>query len=299
MAYLTRIKNGNYTDSDVGQFYIKERFNHGPFIREIGDFIAHPKRDKGGSFNTIINAYSQFAFAQVYQLGSESKKQKPLNHNGACEWWMKPYFESKIEEYSSSDLLKEIGMSKTTVKAEILSWFAKKDKFPTEINAKNVSRFYRIASLFCRTISIRPAFTIEDAYSELLFSFKKLGIKNEICEEFIVATAVVINNLEIELHSSVTAKISIDASRLHCSRISNCNNTGKADFFDRSLIISIITNSQMRDELLDIRIDLIDTKINILKYFNESLFIKNSVFYLDENCNLQFDSKLKNKVTVC
>ena len=81
LSYISRLKHGRYTESDVAQFYIQARFDHGPFIREVGDFIAHPRRDKGLSFDAIIGVYSQLAFFQRYQ----GKVALPLDPVGSCE----------------------------------------------------------------------------------------------------------------------------------------------------------------------------------------------------------------------
>ncbi|WP_421991022.1 hypothetical protein [Qipengyuania sp.] len=59
----------------------------GPFIREVGDFIAHAKRDRGATCDAMAFVFAQTAFFQTYQMDPKQS----LEPNGVCGWWLRHY----------------------------------------------------------------------------------------------------------------------------------------------------------------------------------------------------------------
>lgn len=304
LSYISRLQSGRYTDSDVAQFYIQSRFDHGSFIREVGDFVAHPRRDKGLSFDAVIGVYSQFAFFQRYQSNTAC----PLDPVGACEWWLRPYFERKLESYSGSDFKKNLKMSKAELKAEIASWFPDGGRFPTTLHARNPYKFFDIANFFCRSIGGLAAFTSENAKKEIRGAFRTLNIPHQIVDEFMIATAIVLNNLKVELTCGVTATISIGVSKTRHTRIEG----GDPELLkhggylaihhpDGPLEISIATSSPKEHGLVDIGITLLDTEVDTEPFFDRSLveFEHPSIPKLKLDRQLQFEASRRPQVSAC
>lgn len=75
-----RFKALSYTENDVLALYLKYREERiGPFVREVGDFIAHPKRDRGVALSHSVYTFSQAAYFRKYQ-----SKPEPLLCIGKC-----------------------------------------------------------------------------------------------------------------------------------------------------------------------------------------------------------------------
>ena len=106
MPWRKRISADDYTDSDIGMFYVhcRENKNSGAFIQEVGDFVAHNQRDKGVAFDQSIYLYSQIAFFVTYQRDEN----KQLNVVGDCPWWLRSYFVRKLEQCELSKFTKAI-----------------------------------------------------------------------------------------------------------------------------------------------------------------------------------------------
>lgn len=176
MASGARIKNGNFTDADVLALYMKYRErNVGLFTREVGDFIAHSKRDRGAMLDTTAYMFAQMAFFQSYQ----GTNKKPLEPKGNCGWWLKHYFLTKVKEANEDDLLKHANMTRKQAKNAVKSWFEDKSAYPTKINCKNPTDLYNLATLFCRTIVGKNVFDLEDAKSEIKEIFQREDISRK------------------------------------------------------------------------------------------------------------------------
>ncbi len=60
---MHRFLEARYSDADVLALYMKYREERiGPFVREIGDFIAHKKRNRGATLDRTAYMFSQVAF---------------------------------------------------------------------------------------------------------------------------------------------------------------------------------------------------------------------------------------------
>lgn len=304
MAYLTRLNSGNYTDSDIKAFYIEKRFDFGPFIREVGDFIAHPVRDKGNSFDAAIGVYSQLCFFQKYQ----GTNKKTLEFTGNCEWWLKPYLERKVEFYKPSELKKNLKMSKVELKKKINSWFPSKEPFPKKIEALNPFEFYDVVSFFSGLIGVNAAFQAEKVKRELREAFKISGLTSVSVDDFLIGTATILNGRKVELAEGVVARVSIGVSKKRHTRVEG----GDPEFLasggylaimhpDGPLEITIHTETPKEHNLIDVSITLLDTEIDTEPYFDRSLihYPHPESPQLDLKQNLQFVSNATPKVMAC
>ncbi|WP_158963876.1 hypothetical protein [Chachezhania sediminis] len=304
MAYLARLKSGNYTDSDIKAFYIEKRYDFGPFIREVGDFIAHPKRNKGGSFDAAIGIYSQVAFFQRYQ----GKDKKPLEPIGDCEWWLKPYLDRKVECYPPTVLKDKLKMSKSELKKKINSWFPCKERFPKRIEALNPFEFYDVVNFFCRLMGNNAAFQAGKVKNELKKALKENGIASINIDDFLIGTATILNGMKVELAEGVTANISIGVSKQRHTRVSG----GAPELLasggylaithpDGPLEISIQTETPKEHNLVDVGTILLDTEIDTERYFDRSLihYPHPQLPQLNLKQDLQFVSSATPNVTAC
>lgn len=214
-GYIARIRSGIYTDSDVALFYVTERYNYGPFIREIGDFIAHPMRDKGQCFEVSIYTYSQIRMFDLYSgrpaiLDVKNRgRTATLEANGDCEWWVKPYFLGKAERSNNKELKRELGMSKAKLIEEVKSWFPSKEQFPTKIHSRDEAKFKAIKSYFGRILDLTGAFKASNVRTEVLSAFSQLGIDSSFYEQFILGTATAINGKSIEVPGLIEGDIEL------------------------------------------------------------------------------------------
>lgn len=304
MAYLTRLNSGNYTDSDIKAFYIEKRFDFGPFIREVGDFIAHPIRDKGNSFDAVIGVYSQVAFFQKYQ-GTD---REALEFTGDCEWWLKPYLERKVEYYSPAKLKKNLNMSKVELKRKINSWFPSREPFPKKIEAPNPFEFYDVVNFFSGLIGVNAAFQAGKVKKELKEAFKSSGLNSANVDDFLIGTATILNGRKVELAEGVAAVVSIGVNKQRHTRVAGGNPELLASggylavtHPDGPLEITIHTESPKAHNLVDISITLLDTEIDTEPYFDRSLIHYQHPEFpqLDLNKSLQFVSSATPKVTAC
>lgn len=302
MAYLHRLKTGDYTDSDIASFYITNRFDFGPFIREVGDFVAHSDRDRGDCFNTVIRIYSQMAFFLRYQ----GDNKKPIEPFGDCEWWLKPYFERKAESYSPAELKKNLKMSKSELKKKIGSWFPDNEQFPTRIEAVNPFEFYYVADFFSRLIDFNTAFQKRDVVAELGRAFRKIGLTSIDTNDFLMGTAVLLHGLKFELPEGVTARIEIGIFK---PQEKNDPSDGlEAAKTDGTLVVTrpvrpleiiVRTQTPRKQALADLQSTILNTEIDPDMYF-DPLFAKHhgppdSTLVFPHN--LQFVSKGIPKVT--
>lgn len=274
MSYLSRIRAGKYSDSDVVAFYIDKRFECGPFIREVGDFIAHRLRDKGDSFNVILGAYSQLAFWQRYQ----SKSGRLIEPIGECEWWLKPYFMWKVNLYTAAELKKNLGAPKEELRKKIDSWFPSRERFPTRIEALKPFEFLDVANFFSSSMFNRPAFSKSAVTKELRLYFQKMEIPFECCDDFLIATLVVLNGREFDFSNGVTGTLELKVSKMRHTRVTGgdpglLKHGGFMAIFhpDGPLELFASTKSPRDSGLVDVGLLILDTEIDTARYFNREL----------------------------
>ncbi len=304
VAYVARLASGSYTDSDVKAFYIDKRFDFGPFIREVGDFIAHPKRDKGNSFDVAIRHYSQLAMFQRYQ-GTDKT---PLNPIGDCEWWLKRYLNQKLESYPPLELKKYLEMSKSDLKRKINSWFPSKERFPKRIEALNPFEFIDIVNFFAKQMELNPAFQADKVKAELKDALRVTGLASVCTDDFLMATATLLNGAKVKLAEGVSASISIGVTEQRCTKVPvgdpKLLASGGVPAIihpDGPLEIMITTDTPKGHNLVDVTATLLNTEIDTEPYIDRSLIRRShgQSPQLSLKQNLQFNSRATPKITAC
>lgn len=289
MASGARINAGKYTDADVLAIYMKYRESGiGPFVREVGDFIAHSKRDRGATLDTTAYMFAQAAFFQTYQ----GTNKKPLEPKGKCGWWLRHYFLNKVKDASESDIHHACGITRKQAKNAIKSWFPDKLAYPTEINCNNQLLFYQLATHFSKTIVGKSVFDINQAKLELRKIFNIEGISPKELDRFIVGTATLLNGKSVELVPGFVSIINAHVGARRHLKIDHPDNTETMSYGillpDGNLRIMVATQNNTGDGLVSIALDFLDTGIDTEPYFSRSLV------ELDEHkmMRLRLDGKL-------
>lgn len=273
MGYLARLKSGEYNDSDVAAFYIDNRYRFGPFIREVGDFVAHPERDKGNTFEESVGLYAECAFFQRY-IGSNRKE---LQAYGPCEWWLKPYLLRKIRQRSPRAFKKKLKMQKSDAERIVKSWFPGKDRFPTRIEAVNLFEFSSISQFLASTIDFRIGFKTNSVRKELKNALLKAGAGGVELDDFLVATAIILNGKTMPLAGGVSAHLElcvVDCRFVEVPRNQPSNADQRRTGFilpDGQLVISLVTTSPEFVDLVDISNSLLETHVDTEPYLDRAL----------------------------
>ena len=304
MSFSNRISRGTFTDSDVIAFYMKYRESkYGKFSREVGDFIAHPRRNRGRTLDLTAYAFSQLAFFQRYQ----SDKSSPLEHIGRCDWWLKQYFLNKIKEFDPKEFKRDTGFSISEAEIKIRSWFRdKKDPYPTEIWREKPDELYVIANKISGFIHMKSIFDINEVKSELSNIFKEENISSDCMEQFLVGTCIVLSGRVVEIVPGFTAKMSL---RVDQTRSVPTGRDGRHAgdprgwevivLADGNLKLSVSTTNQTGDGLVGISLDFLDTQIDTEAYFSRDLIKRdeNGFPRLNLNEELSFDTSKAQIVT--
>lgn len=292
MSSVERIREGRYTEADVLAVYMKHREAEvGPFTREVGDFIAHNKRDRGATLDSTAYAFAQLAFFQTYQSGSK----RPLEPNGVCGWWLRHYLLTKTKDATEDDLRRISGRTKKQVKNAIKSWFPEKSVYPTVIKCGDPQLLYSLVTTYCQTIVGRPVFELTQAKAELELIFKSEGIERHEIERFLVGTAVLLKGKSVEIVPGFTAEIRLLVEN---ARYIPVDERGKktADkepkfvrmLPDGNLKVAVTTNNQTGDGLVAVGLDFLDTQTDTESYFARSL-VTNDMHHIPR---LQLDQPL-------
>ena len=274
MREVYRIRKARYTDSDVVSFYMKYRERGiGPFIREVGDFIAHERRDRGLTLEATAFTFSQLAFFQTYQ----SDKSVSLDPFGSCGWWLKTYLLGKLKESSAGDILKETGLSKKAARAEIESWFPSREPYPTTIECRNLSAFFGLTSLFGRYIRGTSVFTTEGVKKELLEAFKLEDIERKELPHFLVATAVILAGRSCEIVPGFKVNISVAVDQPRHLQLDDIPTPEGATWKyvrllpDGNLKVSVATQNNTGDGLVGVGLEFLNTGVDTETYVDRRL----------------------------
>lgn len=251
--------------------------NVGLFTREVGDFIAHSKRDRGAMLDTTAYMFAQMAFFQSYQ----GTNKKPLEPKGNCGWWLKHYFLTKVKEANEDDLLKHANMTRKQAKNAVKSWFEDKSAYPTKINCKNPTDLYNLATLFCRTIVGKNVFDLEDAKSEIKEIFQREDIPENRLDDFIVGTCVILSGKSAEIVPGFTASVQL---RVGTTRSIPTGQDGRwpgdpkgwhaIPLPDGDLQVMVSTENNTGDGLVSVGLSFLETGIDTEPYFSRSLVAK-------------------------
>ncbi|MBP2149067.1 MULTISPECIES: hypothetical protein [Xanthobacter] len=275
MPSAARIQSGRYTEADVLALYLKYRESRiGPFTREVGDFIAHSKRNRGATLDSTAYIFSQIAFFHTYQ----SNQKRPLDPKGPCGWWLRHYLLTKIKEESEHDLLRSIGLTKKQSKNAVKSWFPTDESYQNIINCNDPDILYGMAGLFSQKIVVNSAFELNAVKREVFDIFQREKIEATEIDRFIVATAVILNGKSVDIVSGFTARIQLTIGH-HRSEPMERSSEFESDLGytissilpDGNLKIAIVTQNNTGDRIVDVGFDLLDTKIDTEPYFSRSL----------------------------
>lgn len=275
---LIRFQQKRYTESDVRSLYIdfREKEVH-PFVREVGDFIAHSHRDKGATLDQTAYMFSQLAFFQKYQgTGAVA-----LSCHGECGWWLKCWLLGKVEDEPMSILKRISGLGKKDLRKKIASWFPERQAYPTTISCDSPVLFYALANQFSSKIRGKSVFEPKAARTGVRKLLQAAGISKEEIEPVLVATGVILNGRSIEIVPGFTAtvKLTVDpqrSERLYDREIPPGANWHYARSLpDGNLKVSVSTENRTGDGFASVGLDLIDTNIDTEKYFCRNLITTN------------------------
>jgi hypothetical protein len=272
MASAARIRRGIYTDADVMALYMKYRESGiGPFTREVGDFIAHSKRDRGATLDTTAYMFAQLAFFQAYQ----SDKKQPLLPKGKCGWWLRHYLLTKSKETAEQEIRDAAGVTKKQAKNAIKSWFPDKEIYPTDIKCNDPNMFFALAKHFCRTLVGKNVFDITHVKSELTRIFDVEGIGHGEMDRFIVGTATLLNGKSVEIVPGFTATVNLHIETIRYQPVEIENNTTEMQYViifpDGDLTIGVRTENNTGDGLVSVALGFLDTGIDTEVYFSRDL----------------------------
>ncbi|UXU07147.1 hypothetical protein [Agrobacterium tumefaciens] len=272
-----RVKQGDYTEADVSALYMKYRESGlGPFTREVGDFIAHSKRNRGATLDLTAYMFSQLAFFQTYQ-GDNKQRLQP---NGDCGWWLRHYFLTKAKDAKQKDIRRACGLTKKQAIAAIKSWFDSESSYPTTIKCNDPILLYRLASLFSQKIDGKNAFDLAEAKSELGKMFSQEGIARTEIERFLVATAVLLSGKSVEIVPGFTASVELVVQNTRYVPVENgmegeIPESRSVKFLpDGSLSLIVSTENKTGDGLVSVVFPFLDTEIDTETYFSRSLVVE-------------------------
>ena len=80
-----------------------------------------------------------------------------------------------------------------------------------------------MANFFSRRMENRPAFLKSDVTRELSFYFKGMGVPVAICDDFLIATSVVLNGREFDFSNGVTGTLKLNVSKNRHTRVPGGN----------------------------------------------------------------------------
>lgn len=200
MGFLNRIRSGKFTDSDVAVFYIFMRDEGEPFCREMGNFVAHPHREKpgGSAFDGATGQLAQLAFYKEFEIDGGK-----LCEFGTCQWWMKPFILARIDASGVRDLKKEFGKTPSQLKKQVNGWFIGNEKFPTRVEPANPYEYIELVQYLGKAIQFNNVFSFAKVARELKRAFKKFEIPNSVLNDFLVATAVLLNHSRVDFLGGV------------------------------------------------------------------------------------------------
>jgi hypothetical protein len=274
MSALSRIREKRYTESDVESFYLKYRDEKaGPFIREVGDFIAHPKRKRGTTLDTTVYEFAQPAFMMRFQSGNKAA----FISQGECPWWLKPYLVGKIKETSAKELKSSCGLTKAEASKCVEEWFPKKTAYPTYIDCRRKAALFGMVNLFSKKIQGQVVFQKLAAHDELSRIFTKESLPLEEIPLFLLATAIVLSGKTCEITDGFSASVQLQVDPIRTIKLDHIPVPEGANFHycrvlpDGNLRVIVVTQNDTGDGSPSFAVDLINLEIDTEQYFCRSL----------------------------
>lgn len=300
MASTSRIRNGTYTEADIQAIFIKHRENGiGPFTREVGDFIAHAKRDRGATLEATAFIIAQFAFFQTYQ----STIKRPLNPKGSCGWWLRHYLLTKARRAAPHELRKAAGLSRIQAERTIKSWFPGNESYPTQISCDEPLVLLQLANHFGKLLEVEAVFEIDQVKKELVKLFDAEKIDKSELDRFIVGTATLLNGKSVEIVPGFIASLHLGISNARHEPVGLHDGVQYVKLLpDGNLEISVRPINNTGDGIMPVGFSFLETAIDSEAYVSRSLVAYDEwkIARLRLNGPLSFDTALQypvNEVT--
>lgn len=285
-SVVERIRNGTYNDGDCQAYLVGKRDSAVGFAREVGDFIAHPKRNRGTTYDLATRIISQCAF--FYFFRSDNPINKPfLGSIGPCPWWFKPWLISQLDMFSDHDMNSTLGYSRKQLKKKVKSWFDDpNDKYPEWVQCVDESFFFRVVTKLSTLLGGKAVFSIEEAWQSIKNLFESDGINSSI-EDFMVCIAVVLSKTEVELPKEARGAVDLSVTPYCCwpAEPKQKENLGRKMFFTSPFgTLQAVVTVTSHELPFSIGTVLIDFEIDTRSYFD------NNTSKVDEHGRVVFDT---------
>lgn len=269
MAAGTRVRGGSYTDSDIITLYLKYReANIGAFIREVGDFVAHPERDRGVTLEASRYVYAQIAFFQKYQ----SNKGVAFEANANCDWWLKDYFYLKIKNMPEKIVRKKLKITRKEALDSVESWFGSKKSFSNRIDCTNYELLNGMLRLFSSVIDVRSPFSLFEIKRQIGAIFSRENIPISEFERFLAGTCVVLAGRSGRIGPGVTATLHLTV-KPDLSKVGDSYKHG----IDGQLCVNISTRTDDKSlGIVDVGTTFIETNVDSQHYVSRRLIEKDT-----------------------
>lgn len=158
-----------------------------PLIREVGDLIAHPQRDRGVTFSYLIHCLSRMTMFVKYQ----GTNKVPFPVDGSCDWWLKDYLLSQAGDFDDREIKRSLSVKRKQIKREIDGYFPSKP-FPDRLSKPCDQRLIDIINFLCTRIKSQPAFSYSQTRREVreLLTNVGLPVDEALIDDFIVCICI-------------------------------------------------------------------------------------------------------------
>lgn len=208
-ASIKRMNSGVFSEETVKSILIYVRNEkYGGLIREVGDLVAHPERDKGFARDKLFEFCLQMTAVFKYKL----KNRQIFPRDGSCDWWTKPFLLSHIKDFRRKEIIKNLGCNEKELKKEILEYFDESD-FPV-VMKKYDKRFAHIFDFMSSMMSSEShsVFDASSMRSELRVLFSNIGVDKSIIDLFIIAIMVIFHKSNFVLPNKIIANSELNLS---------------------------------------------------------------------------------------
>lgn len=195
-ASLKRIRERSFTEADVRTVVMEMRERAGPLIREVGDLIAHPQRDRGVTFFYLIHCLARMTMFVKYQVANKV----PFPVDGSCDWWLKDYLLCQADDFDDREIKRSLSVKRKQIKREIKGYFPP-TPFPDHLAKPLDQRLIDIINLFCTKIKSQPAFPYVQIRKEVqaLLTSVGLPLDTALIDDFVVCICILFHGSKFTL----------------------------------------------------------------------------------------------------
>lgn len=153
-----RIRDGNFNESDVRSVLIELREKGCPFlVKEFGDMVAHPARDRGDLFERAKLWYGKGAFLiEAYDIKRIS--------DFSSEWWFDSFVLFQLSKVRKNELRDITGVSFSAAKSLLKSLISSPASLRANLIVMN-SDLQNILYFICQEIDANPFYKQESVRS--------------------------------------------------------------------------------------------------------------------------------------